>query len=304
MSALLDDPRAIDAGSVLVLGSGSIGSAVTKGLFSNGLSRTRPISIPWTSRRRAQALRLAFGSLPEAGTRNAVVWAAGRAGFSAAKDACESELAAFRDAAEAIDDLVAERGAGAVSLHLVSSAGGLYEGLTRVSTDSPPSPKRPYGILKEKQERRAREMAEAIPVSIYRVSSVYGYPQPGHRSGLISELIKNGVERRPSALYGAMDTLRDYVGDEEVGRHIAGSVMRWSPTGAAPEMLVSGRPTSVAQVVDLVEKVLRRRLLVSFEDAWNARDITFDSALKAPDFHPEPLRTGISRLLNKYLSRR
>jgi len=249
-------------------------------------------------------LELALGSFPDGSARNAVVWAAGRAGFSASTDACESELAAFQDAAEAIDGLVAQRGPGGVSLHLVSSAGGLYEGLTRVSTDSPLSPKRPYGILKEAQERRASVMAQEIPVRIYRVSSVYGYPQPGHRGGLIAELIKNGVERRPSALYGAMDTLRDYVGDEEVGRHIARRVMKWAPTGGKPEMLVSGRPTSVAQVVDLVEKVLRRRLLVSFEDAWNARDITFDSALKAPDFHPEPLRTGISRLLSKYLSRR
>ena len=166
------------------------------------------------------------------------------------------------------------------------------------------SPKRPYGILKGEQERRAREMARAIPVRIYRVSSVYGSPHPGHRGGLIAELIKNGVERRPTALYGAMDTLRDDVGDEEVGHHIARSVMRWRRSGEKPEMLVSGRPTSVAQVVDLVEKVLRRRLLVSFEDAWNARDITFDSALKAPDFHPEPLGTGISRLLHQYLSRR
>jgi UDP-glucose 4-epimerase len=304
VSALLDDPRAIDAGSVLVLGSGSIGSAITNALSSNGLSRTRPVIIPWTSRRRAHALRLALGSLPEGTARNAIVWAAGRAGFSASTDACESELAAFQDTAEAVDGLAAQRGTGGISLHLVSSAGGLYEGLTRVSTDSPLSPKRPYGILKEEQERRAHEMAQAIPVWIYRVSSVYGYPQPGHRGGLIAELIKNGVERRPSALYGAMDTLRDYVGEEEVGRHIAASVMKWGPTGGKPEMLVSGRPTSVAQVVDMVEKVLRRRLLVSYEDAWNARDITFDSALKAPDFHPEPLRTGISRLFSIYLSRR
>ena len=131
MSALLDDPRAVDAGSVLVLGSGSIGSAVAKGLSSSGLSRSQSVNIPWNSRRRAEALQVALAGLPEDGQRNAVVWAAGRAGFSASADECESELAAFEDAAKAIGDLVTQRGERGFSLHLVSSAGGLYEGLTR-----------------------------------------------------------------------------------------------------------------------------------------------------------------------------
>ena len=90
---------------------------------------------------------MALAGLPEDGQRNTVVWAAGRAGFSASADECESELAAFEDAAKAIGDLVTQRGERGFSLHLVSSAGGLYEGLHRVSTDSPMSPKRPYGIL-------------------------------------------------------------------------------------------------------------------------------------------------------------
>jgi hypothetical protein len=99
-----------------------------------------------------------------------------------------------------------------------------------------------------------------------------------------------------------MDTLRDYVGNDEVGRHIAGRIMD-PALGADIEMLVAGRPSSVSHVVDVVERALRRRVFVSFEEAWNTRDITFDKALRAPGFLPEDLGVGASRALYEYLTR-
>jgi UDP-glucose 4-epimerase len=248
-------------------------------------------------------LKSGIAALSEgASTRRAVIWAAGRAGFAAAQDECDEELEAFKHTLSSIQDLIDVAGPETVSLHLVSSAGGLYEGLVRVSHGSPPTPRRPYGFLKQEQERLAMELAPIIPVRVYRVSSVYGPPRPGHRVGLIGQLIIDGVARRPSAIFGGMDTLRDYVGSDEVGRHIAARVM--SPTTASEtEMLVAGSPSSVSRVVDVVERALRRRLFVSFEDAWNARDITFDQTLRAPGFVPEDLTVGASRALYEYLTR-
>jgi UDP-glucose 4-epimerase len=240
----------------------------------------------------------------QAGSQNTIVWAAGRAGFSADKQTCDAELLAFTDAVDAIEHLVQRRGPQSVSLHLVSSAGGLFEGVTRVSSDTPVVPRRPYGLLKLEQEQRALAMSDAIPVTIHRVSTVYGRPKPGHRVGLIGQLIRNGLDRRPTSIYAAMDTLRDYVGNDQIGRHIATSITTERGPGPHVEMLVAGQPTPIAAVVALIERLLSRRLFVSFEDAWNARDITFDPAIRATGFQPEALRVGVARLLFKFLSTR
>ena len=209
----------------MLLGSGVIGSAIEDVLHRYGWVRSRAVSIPWGSPERAEILRQWMHALPEqAGSQNTIVWAAGRAGFSADKRACDEELLAFMDAVDAIEHLMRRRGRQSVSLHLVSSAGGLFEGATRVSSDTPVVPRRPYGLLKLEQEQRALAMSDAIPVTIHRVSTVYGCPKPGHRVGLIGELIRNGLDRRPTSIYGAMDTLRDYVGNDQIGRHIATSI--------------------------------------------------------------------------------
>jgi UDP-glucose 4-epimerase len=305
VSALLDDPRSVDGGAVLLLGSGVIASAVAASLKQRGHTRIKPVAIPWESNKRTRALRDAMSELPLIpGARNALIWAAGRAGFSADEQSCNNELLAFKDTVDAVAMIAAEPGGTPISLHLVSSAGGLFEGLARVSVDSPVTPRRPYGYLKQRQEEMALQMADRIPVSIYRVSSVYGCPRPGQRVGLVGELLRNGLDRRPSAIYGAMDTLRDYVGSSEVGRHIAGGVLDLDGSASGVEMVVSGRPTAIGAVIEIVQRLLRRRLLVSFEDAWNARDITFDPAIRARGFGAEDLRVGISRSLFELLTGR
>jgi nucleoside-diphosphate-sugar epimerase len=305
VSALLDDPQSVETGSVMLLGSGVIGSAIEKALQRHGKVRTNAVQIPWGSHQRVEILKQMMESLPtQAGSNNTIVWAAGRAGFSADQTACDEELSAFRDTVHSIRHLVEHRGQQSVSLHLVSSAGGLYEGVTRVSSDTPFLPKRPYGLLKLEQEQLALEMSDSIPVTIHRVSTVYGCPKPGHRVGLIGELIRNGLDHRPISLYGAMDTLRDYVGNDQVGRHIATSIMMNRGPSPQVEMLVAGQPTPLAAVVALVERLLNRRLLVSFVNAWNAQDITFDPAIRANGFQPEALSTGVARVLFEFMSTR
>ena len=302
MSAVLDDPSSIGSGAVLLLGSGAIGSAIADALRRHGRARTRSAPIPWTSSDRGDALRGAMDLLP-VGAHNAVVWAAGRAGFSAVESTCEQELDAFIDVMRAIGHMVDQPGSRSLSLHVVSSAGALFEGVTRVSAASTTSPLRPYGHLKAEQERRSGAAAGSIPVTIYRASTVYGTPSRGHRPGLIATLVQNGLGRRPTSLYGALDTLRDYVSADEIGQHIARRVGKQSGAGLQVEMLVAGRPTPIAAVIDIVERALRRRLLTSYVDAWNARDITFDPSIRAIGFKPEPLTTGVARVVAQSLGR-
>ena len=261
--------------------------------------------IPWESNRREEVIRDLLGHLPPVPeARNALVWAAGRTGFSAGEDACNDELLAFKDIVDAVEQLADQPGGRSMSLHVVSSAGGLFEGLTRVSGDSPVTPRRPYGYLKRRQEEIALRMADRIPVWIHRVSTVYSCPRPGQRVGLVGELLRNGLDRRPSEIFGAMDTLRDYVGSAEVGRHIAGRVVDSHESASGVEMVVSGRPIPIASIIEIVQRLLRRRLLVSFEDAWNAQDITFDPAIRARGFRAEDLRVGVSKSLFELMTAR
>ncbi len=305
MSALIDNPRVVDSGAVVLLGSGVLASAVSAALRQRGWTRIRPITIPWEANGRSRALQDALRELRAGpGTSNALVWAAGRAGFSADEESCQNELLAFKDTVDAVERAAEQHGEGRMSLHLVSSAGGLFEGLTRISGDSPVTPRRPYGYLKRDQERLAFRMADRVPACIYRVSTVYSCPRPGQRVGLVGELLRNGLDRRPSAIFGAMDTLRDYVGSAEVGRHIAGRIVDSHDWTSGVEMVVAGRPTPIGAIIEIVQRLLRRRLLISFEDAWNARDITFDPAMRARGFRAEDLRVGVARSLFELLTAR
>lgn len=298
MSAIVES----DAGTTLVLGSGMIGSAVLDALTRKGALQSQPVSISWRSGERSASLSAAVEQMTASTSRpTAVVWAAGRAGFSADTQACEQELQAFGDVLGCVEALAGRRSHAATAFHMVSSAGGLFEGLVGVTSDLEAAPRRPYGRLKAEQEKATRALAGSIAVCIYRVSSVYGCPAPQRRAGLVGVLVENGLTGRPSQIYGAMDTLRDFVWSEDVGRHIAARVGA-EISGRNIEMLVSGAPTPITRVISLVERAIRHRVYVSFVDAWNSLNITFDSRAPAVGFRRESLQTGIRRVAQQYLS--
>jgi UDP-glucose 4-epimerase len=221
------------------------------------------------------------------------VWAAGAAGFGASQSEAEKDLDGFGDV---IDLAVRVRTAGAPTvLHVVSSAGGLYEGGHQVDVSAAPSPRRPYGHMKVEQERLAIAQSGDIAVEIYRPSSVYTAPGGGRRAGLVGVLLGNGTMRRPSTIIGALDTVRDYVHARDVGRHIAQAIA--TPTdrdGVNVSMLVAAEPVSIARVVREVEHIIRRPLLLEIRDAWNAEDITFSKSVRPVGFRPMSLVEGMN----------
>jgi UDP-glucose 4-epimerase len=133
---------------------------------------------------------------------------------------------------------------------------------------------RPYGRAKLQEECLVREIASRVGVRIYRPSSVYGF-RPQARRGLFATLIGNALANRESMIIGTNATLRDYVLAEDVGAFMARTVME----DGGEEMrflLCSGKPTSLFEVLAVIEQLVQRPLYMRFQPvASNARDLSF-----------------------------
>lgn len=288
---------------VLVFGSGAIGSAVVRSLRRRRTFSTLTWRIPWTeSDRRAQVLQDMTSALHERGRHRplSLVWTAGKAGFGASEADAEHEFAAYADVVRVFQQLQAGSDH-PHTFHLLSSAGGLYEGRAVRSAEDPPTPRRSYGRLKLRQEHHAVAELGDSSVSIYRPSSVFSVPRAGERVGLITALVRNGLTQSPTTIVGALDTLRDYVLAADIGSFVAEQALRTPPPRTNMHMLVNGHPASILQVITAVESVLRRRLYIRVADAWNASNITFSPASKARGFQSTPLRVGIAMVHAAFL---
>jgi UDP-glucose 4-epimerase len=178
-------------------------------------------------------------------------------------------------------------------LHLVSSAGGLFEGRTACTGADRPVPLRPYGEGKLAQEAALAGLPAEIGWRIYRPSSIYGHVAGG-RAGLIPTLMINAMQGRTSRVFGGLSTLRDYVLADDVGRHIAGRVLADKAAAQPVEVLALARPATIFEIIRLVERAVGRGLNLQIDPhPSNARDISFLPAACPADWQPTPLSSGV-----------
>jgi UDP-glucose 4-epimerase len=225
-------------------------------------------------------------------TKVSIVWAAGKGGFGATAEALEPELASFRCVVDMAASLREELLNSDHGFHMLSSAGGLFEGQRNVHPATVCRPIRPYAMLKERQEEYAVERIGGVSLSIYRPSSVYGYNRHGSRMGLVPTLLENGIQRRVSRVFVDMNTLRDYVLAEDVADFIGRKIVEghWGEDEVAIFTLASGRASSVFEVKRHIERLLGRRIYVQYQpgpvelehntynrtalpDGWRAMDL-------------------------------
>lgn len=302
---LLSEERRADR-DVLVLGSGVIGGAIAERLRRRLLFSAVELEVSWGNGiARRNALR-EVQLLLERRVRArpvSVVWAAGRAGFSASEAEAAEEMDAYRDVIALVQGLRESAPSVPHRFHLISSAGGLFEGCAVRSATDEPAPLRAYGRLKLAQEQEALSRLSASGLTIYRPSSVYAPSSHGARSGLIGTLVGNGLARRTTAIVGSLRTLRDYVMAADVGAYVGDRALNDVDDAGAAHMLVSGRPASILQVITQVESVIRQRLYVRIAEAWNSRDISFSPAVKSAGFRSTPLAVGIRVVYSATLGR-
>lgn len=284
---------------VLLFGSGIVGGAVAAALQTHMSETATQIFWPWDdAARRSLCAQAIEGELSAARPALvSVVWAAGRSGMGSDDDAMRTETSIVAEVLGLAERLVDTTGA--VHVHQVSSAGGLFDGTCHVGRDSVAIPTRPYGVWKLQQEVLLADAAARTPglrPHVYRPSTVYGF-RPGARRGLIPVLVINGLAGRTSVIAGRADTVRDYIGADVVGRFIAGRVLcEAEPTGH-PMLLASGRPAPIGEIVAEIEQVLGVRLLLRYEPhPSNGGNMSFRRSAIPAELAPVDIRSGIRRV--------
>ena len=289
--------------AVLIFGCGLIGSAVQRAMLWKSPWAVKSYWFPWdadASRERRQQLEIAMTDLaklaPDAATAVHIVWSAGHAGFSATEQQTQCELNSFRQVVEFSEALRMQVGV-ASHLHMMSSAGGLFEGVRGINSGTECCPARPYGELKAAQEAIA-VAANTTTCSIYRPSSVYSTVQPGQRCGLIPTMIWNTLRNQVTSIYGRHDTLRDYIWADDIGNFVAARIDGSAAlTDRQVFLLATGIPTPISRIIRVIEEVLMRPVSVQFvrSSSGNDLDITF-----SPSSLPQGLaKTNLATAIRK-----
>jgi UDP-glucose 4-epimerase len=284
-----------------VFGIGLVGSALVARMRSREVMTSNVCPLDWDQpRERDRHLReieariaSSLDAAPADTRRLTLVWSAGRAGFAAGREEIDSELDHYKAVLACAERCA--RGLGPEKTRIVhfSSAGGLFEGQRNVDSTSAPQPRRPYGDLKEAEERLL--LQSGIAATIVRLSSVYGRARAGHRSGLVSTLLGNGIRRELSSIYGSPDTLRDFVWADDVAEFVSQLVLDvGDPTPARTLLLASGRPSSIFEIQQIIEDFLGYKIYIGYSpQASNRDDITFSRSAFPPGWAPTDLRTNI-----------
>ncbi|KUG27220.1 udp-glucose 4-epimerase [hydrocarbon metagenome] len=301
MLVLCRQEAASPPATAALFGLGLIGGQVAEALCAGGYARAACLPFAWgAAPERPRELADIMALLEASPGRLDVVWSAGAGGFGMSQAAADRELADFSDVLGLARTLAGRRTPGTVRFHLLSSAGGLFEGQRDVTPHTPPAPKRTYGVLKLRQEELLARAGELVRI-VYRPSSVYGLAGPGRRMGLIPTLMANGARYRVSTIFGTPDTLRDYVHVADVARYVARQVGDDQGTSRTL-ILATARPTSLSEVLAAVERTLNRKIFITYRDdrSRNTAHITFSRKACPPGWRPEGIEIGVRTMWSTF----
>jgi len=265
----------------IVFGSGGlIGSSILKSVPG---AKPFPKSIPWHDLEATEEMFDTW-SVTEQGVE--VIWAAGASVVSASKESTEHELKIFEAFIKALkrNSKLVDR------VLLISSAGGVYGSNqdSKISEHSIPNPMSEYGRLKLAQEQALEQLASEseIRVVVARVSNAYGPMQNlNKKQGLISSLVKASLDRDLIEIYVPLDTKRDYIYSDDIGRKIAKllEVTRSNDSPVIHKIIASQVNRTVSSVVAELNRIRGIRTPVIFatkrETFLQPRDLLFESAV-------------------------
>jgi UDP-glucose 4-epimerase len=147
-----------------------------------------------------------------------------------------------------------------VDVIFASSGGAVYghrnHGSLFVESD-PTHPQSPYGIVKLAIESYLRLAADEgwLRVTVLRIGNPYGtLLLPERRQGLIGVAMNQVLRGEPVPIYGNPQNVRDYVHLSDLARIVERSLEPEWPFEIYN--VGSGRGTSTAEIVDLIEKTI------------------------------------------------
>jgi UDP-glucose 4-epimerase len=258
--------------SVLVVGCGFIGSHVAAELTTRGrrfdvLTRTRP---PEEIAAAIEPEELWIGDAADAGTLEAaldgvseVIYCAG--GKLPADTEEDPELSTELTLGPISTLLSALRDRPSVGLTYISSGGTVYGEPKQVPVpeEAPTLPRAIYGRLHlacEEAIGRARDDA-GLRARVLRCSTLYGeYQRPDRGQGAVVTFLHHVERGEKIVLYGDGAAVRDYIYAGDVAKVILELLDRED----VPNVLNvgSGRGTSLAELVEMVEKLVGKRAQV------------------------------------------
>jgi UDP-glucose 4-epimerase len=155
-------------------------------------------------------------------------------------------------------------------LTLASSAGAVYgQNAGPLGEDAPCRPFSEYGRQKLRQENALRAWSETKPELgwlVGRFSTLYGSGQNlAKPQGLISQLIRALLFRRPVRIYVPLDTQRDFLYVLDAARHLLRCVAYLLSTPAprrATKIFASGRSVSLSEVVALLGRISKQPIRI------------------------------------------
>ena len=268
---------------VLLFGLGTVGGSIHQALKKRLTWSEEHIPFPWQLAKadlRSQCweiLSKKASSFTDFNLKEIhFVWSAGKTGMSASDEEIEIEKQIFSETLNHLDSLNRRRTT-SLHTHLLSSAGGLYEGCRCITNETPTCPRRPYGFLKQYQEQKLNSI-NCNSRTAYRLSSVYKPYRIGSRNGLIPTLVHNSVRSEISKIWGSLSTLRDYVWHTDVAHFISQKILDQVPTSDNSFLIGSGKPTSILDVISTIERILARPIpFTNTEDgSLNKSDITLN----------------------------
>lgn len=202
-----------------VIGRGLLGRAVIRSLGEGAYVHAPPVD--WADPSGALAdLRRALVRLTESDAdRLQIFWCAGKAVTSSTQEQLDAEFDTFAG----FLNILAELEPGdrrRLSVFLASSVGGAYAGSPEppFTESTPPHPASGYGRTKLRMEQAlaAATSAGGWRAFVARITNLYGPGQDLRKGqGLLSVIVASYLTRRPVSVYVPLDTLRDYIYEDD-----------------------------------------------------------------------------------------
>lgn len=248
---------------------------IGRGLLGRAVARVRPhserapfgVSVPWhDAEETVGALSAGLAEFAQLPGELQVYWCAGRGVTSTPLEVLAIEVDVFSRVLAAMGELPAEVRA-RLTVFLASSVGGAYAGASDppFSESTPPAPAAAYGVAKLQMEAALQDATAAggWRSFIGRITNIYGAGQDLTKAqGLISALVRGYLSGQPIPVYVSLDTLRDYIYEDDCAAVIDAGMTRATTTAAGTttvKIIGTMRAVSIGALLSELTRLRRRR---------------------------------------------
>lgn len=267
---------------------------IGRGLLGNAIARSRSdepyrVATQWDDDTsiRAQLRSGLVGFLAPDRAPVEIYWCAGKGVTSTPAEQLGRELAVFESFLSALRETPAEDRT-RVSFFLASSVGGAYGRSEHPPfTESTPAvPASAYGAAKLAAESLLREATGdgGWRSLIGRVTNLYGPGQDlGKGQGLISAIVGSSITQRPVSIYVSLDTLRDYIYEDDCADVVSAGMERisQSPAGTTVTKIMGGMTAISISAILAEHNRLRKRRTPIILGSGDARGQSLDLRVRS-----------------------